>query len=190
MIAASAQVYSVNVVGYINVDVPVGFSMIANQLDSGDNTVANLMPEVPEGTTLFKFVPATGAYAGNTFEFGEWANPAMTLEPGEGAFISTAEAFTALLVGEVKQGALSTPLVQGFQIVASQVPQAGAVDSVLGFVPEEGDTVYRFNNATGSYASATYEFGEWFAPSLEVGESFFLFKVGAATSWDRTFNVQ
>jgi hypothetical protein len=190
MIAASAQVYSVNVVGYINVDVPVGFSMIANQLDSGDNTVANLMPEVPEGTTLYKFVPATGAYSANSFEFGEWANPAMTLEPGEGAFISTAEAFTALLVGEVKQGALSTPLVQGFQIVASQVPQAGAVDSVLGFVPEEGDTVYRFNNATGSYASATYEFGEWFAPSLEVGESFFLFKVGAATSWDRTFNVQ
>jgi hypothetical protein len=190
MIAASAQVYSVNVVGYINVDVPVGFSMIANQLDSGNNTVANLMPEVPEGTTLYKFVPATGAYSANSFEFGEWGNPAMTLEPGEGAFISTAEAFTALFVGEVKQGALSTPLVQGFQIVASQVPQAGEIDSVLGLVPEEGDTVYRFNNATGAYTAATYEFGEWFAPVLGVGESCFLFKAGTATSWDRTFNVQ
>jgi hypothetical protein len=57
VIAASAQVYSVNVVGYINVAVPPGFSMIANQLDSGNNTVGSLMPSVPELTVLYKFVP-------------------------------------------------------------------------------------------------------------------------------------
>lgn len=192
IIAASAQVYSVNVVGYINVDVPPGFSMIANQLDSGNNTVGSLMPSVPEGTTLFKFNPATGAYVGNAFEFGEWGDPTMTLNPGEGAFVQNTSGalFKALFVGEVKQGALSTPLVSGFQIVSSQVPQAGAVDSVLGFVPEEGDTVYRFNNATGAYTAAAYEFGEWVAPVLNVGEAFFLNKVGTGTSWTRTFNVQ
>jgi hypothetical protein len=192
IIAASAQVYSVNVVGYINVDVPTGFSMIANQLDSGNNTVGSLMPSVPDNTTLFKFNPTTGAYVANTFEFGEWGDPTMTLNPGEGAFIQNLSGalFKALFVGEVKQGALSTPLVKGFQIVSSQVPQAGAVDSILGFVPEEGDTVYRFNNATGAYSAATYEFGEWVAPVLNVGEAFFLDKQGDGTAWTRTFNVQ
>jgi hypothetical protein len=191
IIAASAQVYSVNVVGYINVPVPSGFSMIANQLDSGNNTVGSLMPSVPEGTTIFKFVPSTGAYAANIFEFEEWGDPAMTLNLGEGAFIFNPEApFNALFVGEVSQGALSTPLVAGFQIVASQVPQAGALDTVLGFVPEENDTVYRFDNATGAYTAATYEFGEWVAPELRVGEAFFLDKQGSATAWTRNFSVQ
>jgi len=193
VIAASAQVYSVNVVGYINVDVPPGFSMIANQLESGNNTVGSLMPAVPEGTTIFKFNPATGAYVGNTFEFEAWADPAMTLNPGEGAFIKnpTTETFKALFVGEVKQGTLSTPLVKGFQIVASQVPQTGALDDVLGFVPEDGDTVFVFNNATGAYVGSTFEFEEWTAPVPKVGEAFFVSKhaTSTLTAWTRTFNV-
>lgn len=189
IIGASAQVYSVNVVGYINVPVPPGFSMIANQLESGNNTLASLMPSVPEGTTVYKF--SGSAYDISSFEFGEWSQPGMTLNPGEGAFILNPDtaAFNALFVGEVKQGALSTPLVQGFQIVASQVPQSAALDTVLGFPVAEGDIVYQFNNATGSYDIAAYEFGEWVAPVPRVGESFFVNKAAAGT-WTRNFTVQ
>jgi hypothetical protein len=189
VIAASAQVYSVNVVGYINVAVPPGFSMIANQLDSGNNTVASLMPSVPEGVTLYKFV--SGAYLINGYEFGEWSLPNMTLDPGEGAFIfNPGAAFNALFVGEVKQGALTTGIPQGFSIVASQVPQTGALDSVLGFPVADGDTVYLFNNATGSYAISGFEFGEWsIVPAPKVGEAFFVNKV-AAVNWTRNFTVQ
>jgi len=179
------------VVGYVKVAVPPGFSMIANQLESGNNVVTNLLPTAPDGTTLYKFNPTTGAYQGNSFEFGEWGDPAMTLNLGEGAFIlnpSTA-AFDALFVGEVKQGALSTPLVAGFQIVASQVPQSGALDTVLGFPVAEGDTVYLFNNTTGSYVGTTFEFGEWVAPVPKVGEAFFVNRAAAGT-WTRTFTVQ
>lgn len=189
IIAASAQVYSVNVVGYINVAVPPGFSMIANQLDSGDNSVANLLPAPPEGTTIYKFVG--GNYVINAFEFGEWSIPTMTLNPGEGAFISNTSgaAFNALFVGEVKQGELTTSLIEGFQIVSSQVPQSGALDTELGFPVAEGDVVYRFNNATGTYSISAYEFGEWSAPVPAVGESFFVDKA-AAVAWTRNFTVQ
>jgi hypothetical protein len=189
VIAASAQVYSVNVVGYINVAVPPGFSMIANQLDSGNNTVGSLMPAPPEGTTIYKFVNNT--YQINAFEFGEWADAAMTMNPGEGAFISnpTTEAFNALFVGEVKQGSLQTPLVAGFQIVSSQVPQSGGLDTELGFPVAEGDVVYLFDNATGQYSIFAYEFGEWITPVPKVGEAFFVNKVAAAT-WTRDFTVQ
>ena len=190
VIAASAQVYSVNVVGYINVAVPPGFSMIANQLDSGNNTVGSLMPSVPELTVVYKFL-GTAGYDINTFEFGEWSNPAMTLNPGEGAFIfnQSGAAFNALFVGEVKQGALSTPLVQGFQIVASQVPQSGQLDTVLGFPAAETDVVSRFDNGANGYSISTYEFGEWDnPPTPAVGEAFFVKKAAAGT-WVRNFSV-
>ena len=191
IIAASAQVFSVNVVGYINVDVPPGFSMIANQLDNGDNTVAALLPTVPDGTTIYKFIPATGSYDVSSFEFGEWSQAGMTLNPGEGAFIlNPGEAFQALFVGEVKQGALSTDLVAGFQIVASQVPQSAELDTVLGFPVAEGDQVFQFNNATSDYTVGSYEFGEWsLVPVPRVGEAFFVNKVAAGT-WTRDFTVQ
>jgi hypothetical protein len=179
----------VNVVGYINVPVPPGFSMIANQLDSGDNTVGSLLPAPPDGTTIYKFVG--GSYIANTYEFGEWGLPGMTMDPGEGAFIFNpdAAAFNALFVGEVKQGTLTTPLVAGFQIVASQVPQSGALDTDLGFPVVDGDTVYQFDNTAGSYSVATYEFGEWTAPVPAVGEAFFVNKANAVV-WTRDFTVQ
>jgi acetoin utilization deacetylase AcuC-like enzyme len=93
-------------------------------------------------------------------------------------------------VGEVPQGTLSTPLVQGFNLVASQVPQAGALSGALGYTAAEGDQVYQFNVATQQYASSTYELGAWGPsdPAIGVGEGFFLSK-GAAGTWTREFDV-
>jgi hypothetical protein len=115
----------------------------------------------------------------------------MTLNPGEGAFIfNPGDAFDALFVGEVMQGsALTTPLVQGFQIVSSIVPQSAELDTVLGFPVAEGDVVYQFNNATGTYSITAFEFGEWAPPVPAVGEAFFVNKV-AAVDWVRNFTVQ
>jgi hypothetical protein len=187
-------VYSVNAVGYINVDVCPGFSMIANQLDAGagNNTVAKLFTNVPDGTTIYKFDPSTGGYLINSYELGEWTAPNMTLTPGQGAFIknTTAAAFKVTFVGEVPQGTLTTPLVAGFQIVSSQVPQSGALDTVLGFPAAEEDVVYQFDCATQNYIIKGYELGEWAggAPVPKVGESFFVKKKAAGT-WTRTFSV-
>jgi len=41
---AQTNVYSLNAVGYINVVCPVGFSIIANQLNSTNNNITNLFP--------------------------------------------------------------------------------------------------------------------------------------------------
>ncbi len=188
--AAMAQVYSQNVVGYVNVTVPTGFSLVANPLVAGTNTVASLIPAPPEGTVLYKFNEGTGQYIINSFDFGEWAIPAQTLLPGEGAFVKNGAApFTVTFVGEVKQGALSNAIPAGFSVRASQVPQSGQLDTVLQFPVAEGDVVYTFNNATSQYRIHSYDFGEWsLIPVLGVGESFFV-KKAAATSWNRTFSV-
>lgn len=189
-VTSMAQVFSVNAVGYINIDVPVGFSMIANQLVNSNNTVVGLFPNASDGTTVYKF---TGAgYDLSTYDagFGEWSNPALSLAPGEGAFIRTLTPFKATFVGEVKTGDLSNPLPAGFSIRSSEVPQAGKLVADLKYTPADGDTIYQFAN--GSYTPSTWDagFAEWSSgePTIKVGEAFFV-KKNAAGAWTRTFNV-
>jgi hypothetical protein len=188
--ASQAQtVYSVNAVGFVNVSVPSGFSMIANPLQGSDNKISTLFAGVPNGTSIYKFNAQTGNYVINNFFFG-WGDANMTLVPGEGAFIfnPTGSALTITFTGEVLQGSLSTPLTAGFSIVSSKVPQAGQLDSALGFPVSNGDSVYRYNNATGQYQISNYFFGWNTPPVVNVGESVFAYKT-TATTWNRSFSV-
>jgi len=184
------QVFSVNAVGFVNVVVPPGFSMIANPLNAATNTIPALFAGVPDGTTIYKFDGTS--YSVNALDLGEWGNPAQTLVPGEGAFIRNAGTapFTVTFVGEVMQGPLSNPIPAGFSIRSSQVPQTGALDTVLGFPAVDGDTIYQFNNAQNSYAIHALDLGEWGGgvPTPAVGESFFV-KKAAAVNWTRNFSV-
>ncbi len=42
---AQSNVYSLNIVGYVNVPLVTGFNLIANPLDNGTNDLASLFPE-------------------------------------------------------------------------------------------------------------------------------------------------
>jgi hypothetical protein len=206
-VAASAQVYSVNAVGFVNVTVPPaqnaqtpGLALVANQLNAApNNAVSNLLAGVPEETVVYKYTPGTG-FSVNAYQFGAWANPGQTLNPGEGAFISnpgTTE-LRITFVGEVPQGSLSTPLVAGLQIVSSQVPQAGRIDTAAGlsFPVADDDIVFKWDKALTAYEpSYAYVFGAWEGtpprvPNLVVGEAFFVNKSPTGLApWTRTFSV-
>jgi hypothetical protein len=196
------NVYSLNVVGYYNITVPAnGFALIANQLNTTNNTLAGLLPSVPDGTAVYKWTGTT--FAISTFEedpdrpgAGEWSQN-FTLNPGEGAFIknpSLTSPLTITFVGEVLQGSLTNPIPVGFSIRSSMVPQAGGVRSVLGLPVADNDTVYRWTGST--YAISTWEEpvpgqGDWSAgePTVQVGEAFFVRK-DAPAQWIRSFTVQ
>lgn len=192
--SAIAQVYSVNAVGYVNLTAKAGFNLWNNPLDAGaDNTVAKLLPGLPEGSIVYTYDGAN--FKLNTWELGEWSFPNDLLTPGQGFFLRLppgAADTTVTFVGEVMQGTLSTPLVAGFNLVGSKVPQAGLIQTNLGFTPAEqgGDTVYKFDTATGNYAISTFDLGAWdpAEPTIGVGEGIWLRKV-AAGSWNRTFSV-
>lgn len=201
VVASQAQtVYSVNAVGFVNVDVPTGFSMIANPLSNSDSKVSVLLPSVPENSQLFKFDAGLGSYVINTFrtaQFGGWQNPSMTLTPGEGAFFKnpSASPLTLTFTGEVIQSVGNNPVVvslpAGFSIASSKVPQSGALDTVLGFPIAHNDRIFRFDNSLNSYVIYTYRNGAWVGgnvPSVQVGESFFVQK-STAVDWERTFTV-
>ena len=184
----AANVTSVNVVGYVNVSVPKGFSFIANQLVGASSTLASLIPNPPvtdtETTVVYKW---NAGFDGNSF-VGEWDNPDATLNPGDGALIYAPAAFTVTFVGEVKQGTLNVAVPAGFSILSSQVPQSGGLVTDLKFTPPDGSTVYKWN---AGFDGNSVIGGEWDAgePQIDVGSAFLFFNAGAATSWSRTFTV-
>jgi Ca2+-binding RTX toxin-like protein len=170
-----------------------GFQLVANPLDNksaNGNTVSNLFATVPDGTTLYTYDAATQKFVGNGKDFGAWANDNQQLSPGGGAFLLLPAGgnVTVTAVGDVMTGALSTPIAKGFSIVSSKVPQAGKLQTDLGYTPEDGDTVYSFDVTQQKYVAAGYDFGTWSAePSLQVGEAVFLLSP-SAKSWNRTFD--
>ena len=77
--SASADVFSVNAVGFVNITAPDGFSMIANPLDNkAGNDLNHVLPSVPIGTTIFKFNGV--GYDQSTF-IADWT-PNLSLSPG------------------------------------------------------------------------------------------------------------
>jgi hypothetical protein len=146
-------------------------------------------------------------YVSSTKVIIGWS-PNLTFDPGEGFFISTAAPLNVTFVGEVPQGALSTPLAgnNAFQIKGSQVPQAlplgrpsSAPGTSLEFPAAAGDKVYLFNylgvagytsynyNAVLGWLGANNNGGE--GPTIPVGTGFFLQKTGADQPWSRNFSV-
>jgi hypothetical protein len=192
VVATSAQVYSVNTVGYVNVTLVAGYNLIANPLETTSNTIADLLPAV-DGLAVFKFVDGSGYQSANYVELlGGWDNPGITLDPGEGAFVlhPGGPDVTVTFVGQVMEGSLSTPIPAGLSMKSSKVPQAGTL-SALSFPTQDLDTIYKFVPGTG-YQVSNYSdlLGGWDngEPSLGVGEAMFVSKA-AATSWDRDFSV-
>jgi len=170
--SALGQVYSVNAVGYINTALASGFNLVANQLNTGGNTVKEVHPTAPDGSFLYTFNPTSGF---SVIQYdGEWlpveAGSTTVIAPGTGYFLRVGAATTVTYVGEVPQGTLSIPLVAGFNLVGSKVPQAGGVTTALGYTPVDGDQVYTYNSTSG-YSIFTYD-GEWLPsePMLKVGE--------------------
>lgn len=181
-------VYSVNIVGYVNVDVPVGFSMIANQLDNKKgNMLGDLITSAVTGTTIYKFDGA--GFSSSIFIEGLGWSPDASLAPGEGAFINVVAATKLTFVGEVMTGPQTLAIPANFSIKSSILPISEPLDGVgVNFPAQTGDTVYFFRG--GNYASAIFIEGLGFSPEAKpnVGESFFVNK-GAAANWVRDFKV-
>jgi hypothetical protein len=192
-----AQVYSVNAVGYVNMDLVPGFQIIANPLDAGagNNTASKLFgTALPVGTTIYKYT-GTG-YDINDYDpdIGGWANANQELAPGTGFWIMIPGTATAKVtfVGDVPQGDLKNAIPTGFSLKASQVPQAGKLATDLKFPVALGDTFYFYNTTTKGYDIFEYDpdLGGWAPsePTPGVGGAFWVNAL-TAKSWDRSFSV-
>jgi|TARA_B100001250_G_scaffold39892_2_gene31716 hypothetical protein len=192
---ASAQVYSVNAVGYVNKSIPAGFSIVANPLNNGGNKVSDVFGANPGSLTVYRFSDAGFSINSYDADFEEWDDGDAVVAPGEGFFVlnSGDAAVNITFVGEVPQGDLSNGLPKGFSIRSSQVPQEGKLDSDLGFPTDEAVTVYQFGAAGYSISSYDSDFEEWdtddaAGPVVGVAEGFWVLRE-SATNWTRSFST-
>jgi hypothetical protein len=203
---ASAQVYSQNIVGYVNVTFTNGFTMFGNPLHTDSTGTNDTVQQIfgtnmPNGSTIYAF--SGGAFANPAAGYttkGGWtggtnaANAALSA--GRGVFIKVPSTATLTFVGNVVAGGTNTvPYNNGFNIVSSPTPQAGLLQTNLGFVPFNGDTIYQFNSSSQAYPNPSSGYttkGGWAGagqPNLQVGEAFWLKSASVSGgTWVQVFN--
>jgi hypothetical protein len=164
VISSQAQVYSQNIVGYVNQSLPTGFTLIANPLDAtGGNNVTNVISN-PTGAldgskiylwtgTTFTVYTIDSTVSSGVADAGD-VNPVfnVTLNPGQALFFNNTVGSTATntytgtvhveaagpstnVVG-VTTNVLSTS--PAFSLVASKIAVGGGVSSVLGLANPTG----------------------------------------------------
>jgi hypothetical protein len=201
VMTSQAQVYSQNIVGYINLQLTnsSGYTLIANQLDL-DGTGTNNGIYTVVGTNLpsgSKVECWNGSgFKISTFNGTAWSAAANTvlftnqLAPGAGFFIYTPTPTNLTLVGNVITGTNTYPIVAGYQIVSPSGPVTGGIGSALGYTPSPNDQVEVWTGA--GFKIHTYNGTAWNGggePVFSVGQSVFL-HAAENTNWTQVLNVQ
>jgi hypothetical protein len=211
------NVYSLNVVGYVNVTLPgQKFTAVANPLDASmggtvanGNDMTNLFTtatgNIQAGSYFNTFVPALNDYSATV---PQWSAKGSTwtanfpMPPGVGAlyFNGGSSDTVVTFTGQVQQGAytVATLPATSFSLVGSPVPIGGDTTNsttAVGLVPSNGDSVATFNTANNDWNTAVL----WSAKSsawvgampIGVGQGFLYFNAGSsAKTWTSNFTVQ
>jgi len=199
-------VYSVNVVGYINLTMRSGYNLVTAQLVTGTpaNNLNAVLPTVTEESQVLTFTG--GNYSSDIYLGGAWLNsttgdPALTtVEPGKGFFFLNPGALaTVTLVGEVKLGSSTVTMTPGYSLVGSPIPQEVSLLPVNGFNPVEEMQYLTFNSAIQNYDTALINLGGAWLNSITgdpvdarplVGQGFFILNPAAVNSlWTRIFVI-
>jgi hypothetical protein len=199
--AASAQgnVYSLNVVGYVNTPIgAAGYTLVANPLNDGlGNVVSNLVPaSLPVGAKVLTWNGA--GYVTSSKKAGGWS-PSQVIAPGTGYFVyNPSTAATNTFVGEVAgalPGSLTNNLAAGYELVGSQYPIGSNITNTgsntlnLPAGLPIGSKVLTWNGA--GYVTSSKKAGGWSpAQNIGVGQGFFIQNAGGAVNWIQDANAQ
>jgi len=197
--ASMAQVYSVNAVGYVNVSLPVGFSLLANPLQQTNDLISTVIPAAPDGTQVLTWNPATQHFnAAAVFDGDALAwTPNISLPVGKAMFVFLLEPATLTFVGDVRQGSLTNGVAANFNALGHMVPQSISLRSAA-FPMADGDQYLTWNPVTQHYNPAIVYDGDadvWTGPGGNteptpgVAQGFFYFTLGGARNWVRSFSV-
>jgi hypothetical protein len=212
VVASQAQnVYSANVVGYVNVTLAGngGYTLIANPFDDGNgNQLTNLIPSsvLPAGSQCLTWDSVLGYTTTKRLAGGWNANP--TLPPGIGFFIKNGTAgsvaVTNTFVGSVivQNGqSVTNPIVVNYTLQSSPIPYNG---NIANSGTTTGDTNMNFGGSllAGSqiltwdpvlgYTTTKRLAGAWNGTvTIAPGQGFFLRNNnGSATNAVETLNLQ
>ncbi|MEJ0089551.1 MAG: hypothetical protein WDM80_07380 [Limisphaerales bacterium] len=197
-ISAGAQVYSANVVGYVNVVFTNNnnFVLASNPLDDGTNTANSILAALPNKSSI-------QTWNGSTFDLASKGSSGFTpnpsIPPGAGFFVKVAgtSVVTNTFVGNVvpNPGGNSTnSLPSGtFVLVGSALAVGGTLNDVgtnalnlIATLPNKS-SIQLWDVASQSFVLSS-KGSSGFTPNLPyvVGQGFFL-KSNSATNWVQSF---
>ena len=187
--------YSVNAVGYVNVSLPPGLSLIANPLRNTNNLVGTLFPVAPDGAQVMTYVD--GGYEVSTFDAiaGAWSNPDFDMSVGIGFWYCnpSSETVQHTFVGEVLSGVLVNHLPAGCSMKGAMVPRGLPIND-QGIPGQPGDLIHFYENdgqGGGSYNTCIFISGEGWVPEylhLRPAQGIWIEKQQPA-DWVQTFSV-
>jgi hypothetical protein len=208
---AQSNVYSLNVVGYVNVVYPgnANFSMACNPLNNANNDITNLFKAPPDGTSIIRWDAgiqdlSSDQYSYSTF-LGQWlknGSPGdFVLNPGEGVFLITPSdptPVTNTFTGDVVQGPYNIGLLgsANFNAVGSTVPLGGNFTNSIAQLPQvDGDTVQQWDvniqDLAGAAPNWSQFLNQWVpnTNNIVAGEGFFYIRQDPAITWTRNYSV-
>jgi|SRR2546426_6879557 len=209
-----AQVYSVNIVGYINLTLSPGLNLITAQLKGTNqnvNTViATTTPAMADNSLLFTWNPASQSFnQSQIYGGGQWLDPAtfnpstLSVNPGEAFFINNigSTAVTLTLVGEVPTFPVAVSVVNGLGFYGDPAPVSQNITTNL-FPIGDNDLLFTWNVAGQTYNQSLIGQASpaaWLDPvtfnpvvvAPAVGAGFVVNRTsGATTTWNRSFTIQ
>jgi hypothetical protein len=208
IVTSQAQVYSQNIVGYVNATLPAGYTLLVSPLSpNSTNDAQSVLPSLAVGDVLF--VWNGGGYNLDLYYGpGQWYDdvtyasiPVPTLAPGQGFFYenNSGATETNTFVGTV-QLTNSVSLASGYSLVGSTAPVSDFIDGTNLSLPLAiGDVVFLWNGG-GYNIDLYYGPGQWYDdvsyaaipdPTVGVGQGFFYQNnTGTAKTWTQNVVVQ
>jgi len=175
---AQNNVYSLNVVGYINLTMPPNaYSLLANQLTGSDKSIPAIFgTNYASGSSIFKWDSVAQQFASSDSFYdvahtggapAGWYDTSLnisttTLSPGEAFFFynngNTAASVT--LVGQVTQGTTPVPVVAGYSFISLVPPVVAdlSTNGPLALPIANGNSYFTFDTASGNYSSSVSYF--------------------------------
>jgi len=189
VLSASAQgsnVYSLNIVGYVNVEIKPGYNLVANPLDDGKgNLSTNLIPsDISRLSQVLVYTAGGGGYSTATKKASGW-DATFVIPPGNGYFIknTTNINYTNTYVGNVLAsvpGSVTNNFQPGYNLVGSPYPIGGGSTNMGSNTMNLADGLPRLSQVLvyanpGGYSTATKKASGWDAAfTINVGQGFFI----------------
>jgi hypothetical protein len=165
---AQSNVYSVNVVGYVNVTLAPGYNLVSSPLqatNNGVNTVLTAQSPILQNGTLFIWNATTGAgFLPAVFPGGDgfWYDNNFNLAtnqtpPGTSFFIQNLDGhnITLTLAGSVVQGTNNFTINKGYGFYGDPEPVSGDI-TTNGFPVQDNSTLFTWNTPGQSYNQAVF----------------------------------
>jgi hypothetical protein len=197
VLAASAQgnVYSLNVVGYVNTVLKgnSSYTLVANPLNAPTNDLNSILSSaLPNKSSVTTYDGVNYTTYGKAA--GLWPN--VIVPPGTGFFVRNVATsdITNTFVGEVAggvPGTNTTALPAGYSLVGSKAPIGGDINgagpntlNLSAALPNKASvTVYDNTTPPGTYTTLGKAAGVFPAYNFKVGEGFYVRALTAGSNW-------